>query len=972
MKYKNNLPNQLEVLSSKLGYTECSTCDLNTTSVRVPTWFKDVENSQYKILVVGSNPGISEKNRPFQGKIGSIIKQLFTKVGLWDYCSFTNIVKCCPVVVEGGWKVKTGSITQPIISSCSPQILSDLKKVEWDLVLSLGNDATRFLLGDRMKGINSVHGSFYDSEYGVKVMPLISPASILRTGSQVDLKKIIYALYKVKAYLTGHSIEDKSKSVVDSITYIRNTDQISKIVCKFDKLKPEVAYDIEYLPESFSSDKQKILCAAIALSKEEVYFFPLYHREASEWRDEGVSADDIFTGMYEILRKCSVIYAHNVSADATTTFHALKREVGIDWWDYSVFRDTVVMHYLVDRDSFHRLDEIAKSLGYSDYKEGPSTWLANCKLPAEDIKSTGYGLVPLSILAPYNCLDSVVTIDFASQTISQIDKNPLWRSAWYDQLSVMSNIYPEIENDGCYIDVDYAKSLVSEYSDKMRDLKLKFISHPDVFSRLVELGLPVGEFYSPIDLIDLGDRLGFTNLNSTQQKNLLLYGDVITQKKDRTTGEVLREWSFRPAGLRLPPPSKVPGAHGFSTDKEVRLKFIAEFKELAIKLGVGYVDEYGELHIDHGRLCTSYGKTIFDDTIDKTRRYYVMHLLHEYSRLDKQVSGYLKPACTKWVSADTGLYHTSFKVHGTVTGRLASGIHTIPKRPDTMRMIKSRFKDGFILLRDYSAIEVRVLASFSGDKKLIDIFNNDLLDMHRQVASFAFKIPYEDITVAQRRICKTVHFGLIYLESNESLAGRIKQKNETFDECLNRVIEFKKGYYKEFPCIPEYIDRMQSDLKKYGVCHPFEDMLDISIKCKPRDTNRYICTPVGRMLPVPYNSSDWHMQVWPVNWPIQSTATDITSSAVCKIVREFKKLCLNSVVFVNTHDSIGIDCHPEEIDTVLDITQRIMESPSDKFRLKVPAKSDVELGPTNGDTEELQDRGMKKGRTVESSLSISV
>ena len=115
----------------------------------------------------------------------------------------------------------------------------------------------------------------------------------------------------------------------------------------------------------------------------------------------------------------------------------------------------------------------------------------------------------------------------------------------------------------------------------------------------------------------------------------------------------------------------------------------------------------------------------------------------------------------------------------TATGRLSSSdpnLQNIPVRTDEGREIRSAFmpgQDGWLLLAaDYSQIELRMLAHYSGDQQLCEAFQRDE-DIHARVASQVNGVPLADVTEAMRRQAKTVNFGVIYGQSAAGLARRL-------------------------------------------------------------------------------------------------------------------------------------------------------------------------------------------------------
>src|SRR5262249_1547110 len=126
-----------------------------------------------------------------------------------------------------------------------------------------------------------------------------------------------------------------------------------------------------------------------------------------------------------------------------------------------------------------------------------------------------------------------------------------------------------------------------------------------------------------------------------------------------------------------------------------------------------------------------------------------------------------------------GRIHASFNQGVAATGRLSSSdpnLQNIPVRTEDGRQIRQAFvpgEPGWVLLTaDYSQIELRILAHESADPALVQAFAEDR-DIHRTVAARIFGVPEVEVTSAQRRVAKTVNFGVIYGLSPFGLAGRL-------------------------------------------------------------------------------------------------------------------------------------------------------------------------------------------------------
>jgi DNA polymerase I-like protein with 3'-5' exonuclease and polymerase domains len=534
----------------------------------------------------------------------------------------------------------------------------------------------------------------------------------------------------------------------------------------------------------------------------------------------------------------------------------------------------------------------------------------------------------------------------------EIQSNPFLVQAYNNVLVEIMRELCLIEYAGVQIDMKKNAELRSKYEMELEDINISILKNPLVFKSLIPR-IPVLEKRT---LLDNGKRL--LSLTSTAQLAKLFYQDLKLPSE----------------GVKKGKPNKKTGKSTPSTSKEVLRKFTEEFKDIANKLG--YYDEvtsedgkdvtkvypYDQI-IDKGWgvLQSKDGSVFTQEDIDDHRSLLARHvpyLMQNHRDKNKLYTGYVKPV-DKWVDPITNIYHPEFNIFGTITGRLSSGIHTIAKVEDIQSQFISKFPDGKIIAADYSAIEVRVLASFTGAPKLIQIFM-DGVDIHRQVAAFAYRLPVSEITETQRRYSKTVHFGIIYLEGDDSLVGRLRGKGESITECYKRVRAFKDGYFAEFPEAKRYISDMQSWLKNKGVAHPLPEFRDLADKSIKRSLNRYLVTPFGRLLPVEPEADSWDLQVRAINWPIQSTATDMTTTAAIRINRRFRANKMRAHVIILIHDAIFVDCPTEELEEVLPIIREEMETKVPPW-MKCPVKVDIEVGRSWGETKPLKDKGMKKG-----------
>jgi DNA polymerase-1 len=299
----------------------------------------------------------------------------------------------------------------------------------------------------------------------------------------------------------------------------------------------------------------------------------------------------------------------------------------------------------------------------------------------------------------------------------------------------------------------------------------------------------------------------------------------------------------------------------------------------------------------------------------------------EYRHLAKLKSTYVD-ALPELILPATGRVHTSFKQDVAATGRLSSqdpNLQNIPIRTEQGRAIRSAFLPGppgwLLMTADYSQIELRVLAHFSGDATLRQAFAEDR-DIHSQVASEVYSVSIEQVTSDMRRTAKAVNFGVIYGQSPFGLAKTLRIDQADAAEFIDR-------YFNGLPGVDAFL-------------------LETLIQCR-RDG--YVSTILGRRRPVsgvrdPAWLSDKRQRNLPeriaINTVIQGSAADIIKKAMinvhCRLVREK----LQAKLLLQIHDELVLEFPPEEHEQVEAL---ITEEMTSAVGLAVPLKVDVHVGP---------------------------
>ncbi|UCE24526.1 MAG: DNA polymerase I, partial [Candidatus Zixiibacteriota bacterium] len=189
-------------------------------------------------------------------------------------------------------------------------------------------------------------------------------------------------------------------------------------------------------------------------------------------------------------------------------------------------------------------------------------------------------------------------------------------------------------------------------------------------------------------------------------------------------------------------------------------------------------------------------------------------LILDYRQLAKLKSTYVD-AIPRLVNPETGRVHTSFNQTIAATGRLSStdpNLQNIPVRTEEGRQIRKAFipadDDHTLLVADYSQIELRVLAHYSGDKGLIKAFN-EREDIHARTAAEVYGVNIKKVTPEMRRAAKTANFAVIY---GVSAFGLSQQSELTVEESK----EFIETYFERYPGIKKYMDDMKQTARDKG------------------------------------------------------------------------------------------------------------------------------------------------------------
>ncbi|MEA1937278.1 MAG: DNA polymerase I [Patescibacteria group bacterium] len=331
---------------------------------------------------------------------------------------------------------------------------------------------------------------------------------------------------------------------------------------------------------------------------------------------------------------------------------------------------------------------------------------------------------------------------------------------------------------------------------------------------------------------------------------------------------------------------------------------------------------------------TQTGYSVAAPELDKLKdQHIIVTFISEYKEFVKLKNTYVD-VLPKLVSKKTGRLHTTFHQAITATGRLSSSnpnLQNIPIRTEIGREIRKAFiaESGRKLLSaDYSQIELRIIAMIADDKKMKEIFNEDL-DIHIATASEVNQVSIEKVTAEMRRAAKALNFGVIY---GMSVFGFARSAGIEKDKAK----EFIENYMEKFSGVAEYIEKSKRDAKEKGCAE----------------------TLFGRRRYLPeLNSSNAMIknsaERMAINMPIQGTAADIMKIAMIKIdkwMKNYNNKNKDAVrLLLQVHDELLFSVQKEKIDEVSLSVKEVMENrdleiDGKKVDFPIPIKVDLKTG----------------------------
>jgi DNA polymerase I len=629
---------------------------------------------------------------------------------------------------------------------------------------------------------------------------------------------------------------------------------------------------------------------------------------------------ELFTelGFHTLSQKFSALPERRAESRAATRYEAIDTLERLAWLGGELARQEA---FAISIETTHVWPFWAEIVGYSfAWKEGEAYY------------------VPVRGPQGQCCLDGATVLAALRDVLEDANIEKIGRDLKYDLLVLRA---AGVELRGARFDDMVASYLLDagERNHSLDELAERYLSHKTTSLReLIGAGknqIPVAEV--PVEQIsqygaeqaDVALRLRPVLAARLKSSDL----DTLFETLEMPLVEVLAELEFN--GIRIDTQLLA----GLSRKYAALLaRLEAEVYDLAGRqFNIGSPKQLQQILFDEQKLpmlkrTKSGGSTDADVLEELAALHPLPAKIIEYRQYSKLKNTYVD-ALPQMVHPRTGRVHASFNQVVAATGRLSShdpNLQNIPVRAESGREIRAAFLPGpagwKLLAADYSQIELRVLAHFSGDPTLGASFDRDE-DIHARVASEVYKVPLEQVTAEMRRGAKAVNFGVIYGQSPFGLAKQLG-----IDKA--EAAEFIDAYFDRYQGVEEFLNSVLEECLRRG----------------------YVSTILGRRRAISGIRRDASRQRnlperTAINTVIQGSAADLIKLAMINIHRRLRNEKSAARMLLQIHDELVFEVPSGELDHVARV---VTEEMSGVMELNVPLKVDVKSGDNWADCQAWQ------------------
>lgn len=298
-------------------------------------------------------------------------------------------------------------------------------------------------------------------------------------------------------------------------------------------------------------------------------------------------------------------------------------------------------------------------------------------------------------------------------------------------------------------------------------------------------------------------------------------------------------------------------------------------------------------------------------------QYPVVAKLLEYRTMQKALTSY-GHNMIEYVNPKTGRLHADFRQIGAPAGRFACtnpNIQQVPHAVEYRRCFMGHPENRRLVIADYSQIELRILAEFSGDRAFIGAFNSGA-DLHRVTAAQVFGIAEDQVTADQRSFAKRLNFGVVYGIGAQRFSIMTGLGVSDAEDVLRRYFATYRG-----------LDTYLTESANRAV------------------SERQARTGSGRLVRFNFDASD-RQQVsmtkrYGKNAPIQGTSADILKRALRLLNDELRDTSASIVNII--HDEIVVECDEGEAEETAKTVERLMCAAAEEYVRNVPVKVETQI-----------------------------
>ncbi|MEN8182566.1 MAG: DNA polymerase I [Myxococcota bacterium] len=292
-----------------------------------------------------------------------------------------------------------------------------------------------------------------------------------------------------------------------------------------------------------------------------------------------------------------------------------------------------------------------------------------------------------------------------------------------------------------------------------------------------------------------------------------------------------------------------------------------------------------------------------------------------HRRLTKLKNTYVD-ALPPLINPTSGRIHPTFHQTGAATGRLSAtnpNVQNIPIRTEEGVRIREAFvpaEGRRLVSADYSQVELRILAHYSGDESLVEAFRTEA-DVHRRTAADVLGIDPEDVSPEQRARAKAINFGIIYGSTAFGIANQLGIASAEAQATID-------AYFERYQGVRRFLDETIAGAREQG----------------------FVTTFLGRRRYLPDLGSRNRVQRqaaerMAVNTVIQGSAADLIKKAMVGVDRRLRREARESRMILQVHDELVFEAPEAEVEGLSAGAREVMES---VFQLRVPLRVDVGVG----------------------------